>query len=171
MPTTRAQIQQFANIPAALTERFWAKVNRDGPIPSNRPDLGPCYLWTASLDGKGYGQIAVRCADGKTRPRRAHRVGYELQVGPIPDGLELDHLCQNPPCVRGSHLEPVSHRENTLRGPSVKMVTRREGVCGRGHLIEGANALRHRNGKWVRCRECQNQWHREHPRNKKAVAP
>ncbi len=69
-----------------------------------------CWLWTASTDWYGYGWFWVGA------PRRAHRVCYEWLVGPIPAGLELDHLCRVPACVRPEHLEPVTHAENVRRG-------------------------------------------------------
>lgn len=69
-----------------------------------------CWEWTAQINPNGYGSFKV---DG--RPRRAHRVVYEWLVGPIPAGLELDHLCFNKACVRPDHLEPVTHKENMQR--------------------------------------------------------
>lgn len=87
-----------------LAERFWPKVSK----------TDSCWLWQASLDGKGYGQI--NGGRTPTRMMRAHRVAYELVIGPIPDGLDLDHLCRTPRCVNPDHLEPVTRRENTARG-------------------------------------------------------
>lgn len=95
-----------------LAERFWAKVNKNGPIPEHWPELGPCYIWTAYTNAKGYGVIGV----SGNSTALAHRVGYELQVGPIPPDKEPDHLCRNRSCVRGSHLEAVTHKENVQRG-------------------------------------------------------
>jgi hypothetical protein len=90
---------------------FWRKVNRDGPLPQERPDLGPCWLWTGATNGDGYGRTEW---DEGQQP--AHRVAYELIVGPIPDGLDLDHLCRVHACVRPEHLDPVTRRENLARG-------------------------------------------------------
>lgn len=85
-----------------VADRFWEKVDRRGE--------DDCWLWTGALQ-KGYGHmLGVR---GKSL--RAHRVAYELLVGRIPDGCELDHLCRNPKCVNPAHLEPVSHAENIRR--------------------------------------------------------
>lgn len=83
-------------------ERFWLKVEM-GTAPSG------CWLWTGST-ANGYGQARV---GGKTV--RAHRASYELLVGPIPEGLTLDHLCHVKNCVRPEHLEPVTAAENTRR--------------------------------------------------------
>ena len=63
------------------------------------PDPDGCWPWTAGKDWDGYGAFR---AYGK--PGKAHRVGYELQIGPIPEGMEVLHRCDNPSCVRGSHL-------------------------------------------------------------------
>jgi hypothetical protein len=92
-------------------ERFWSKVNRNGPIPDARPDLGKCWIWNAPPTFYGYGQFNLNGS-----PRRAHVLSYELLVGPVPEGLELDHLCLVKICVRPAHLEPVTHLENVLRG-------------------------------------------------------
>lgn len=72
-----------------------------------------CWEWTASMNRLGYGQIWSMAA---RRPIPAHRAVYELLVGPIPEGLHIDHLCRNPSCVRPDHLEPVVQAENTRRG-------------------------------------------------------
>lgn len=87
----------------AVEERFWSKVDRSGG-----PDA--CWLWTgAPIDG--YGTFTVSTGVS----RRAHRVAYELQVGPIPAGLEIDHLCRVKLCVNVKHLEAVTHAENLRR--------------------------------------------------------
>lgn len=92
------------------SQRFWKHVDKDGPLPIIRPALGPCWLWTAA-NTKGYG--AFNRGNGITVP--AHHWAYEQLIGPIPQGLELDHLCEVHSCVRPSHLEPVTRRENNLR--------------------------------------------------------
>lgn len=79
-----------------------------------RPDLGPCWLWTARMNRNGYGRA---CLNGKEPV--AHRAVYECLVGPIPEGLILDHLCRRRNCVAPLHLEPVTHQENTLRGEAI----------------------------------------------------
>jgi hypothetical protein len=119
------------------TDRFWAKVDRtDG-----------CWLWTAGRDGPGYGQLKV---DEQTV--KAHRFSYELHVGPIPDGLELDHLCRVRHCVNPAHLEPVTHAENCRRGTvGQNMATKTH--CPQGHPYEGDNLAIDRNGS-RRCRAC-----------------
>lgn len=82
-----------------LKERFWAKVNKT----KGQGPQGRCWLWTGSTNEKGYGRHGNA---------KAHRVAYELEVGPIPDGLILLHSCDTPACVRPSHLKPGTHLEN-----------------------------------------------------------
>lgn len=100
--------------PISLAERFWPKVNKSGPVPEHRPELGPCWLWTGCV--QRYGRIKL---EGTKRVAFAHRVSYEWAKGPVPDGLELDHLCRVTACVNPDHLEAVTHSENELRKPRV----------------------------------------------------
>lgn len=85
-----------------VAERFWEKVSKDGPVPAHCPDLGPCWVWTAGINRQrgGYGMFALR----KGVIRRAHRIAWELSRDPIPDGIDVLHRCDNPPCVRPDHL-------------------------------------------------------------------
>lgn len=78
----------------------------------NHPELGtPCWIWTASKNWDGYGQFRWG-----GRQQLAHRVSYQILVGAIPPGLELDHLCRVRDCVNPAHLESVTSAENTRRG-------------------------------------------------------
>lgn len=106
-----ARQRQLAAAPD-LPTRFWAKVDKNGPFPTEAPGLsGACWQWTASIiHTTGYGAFGV-----EGRKRGAHRVSYELVIGPIPDGLTIDHLCNNRRCVNPSHLEPVTQGENVRR--------------------------------------------------------
>lgn len=88
-------------------DRFWAKVDRDGPTPAHCPDLGPCWVWTARCRETGYGELAIGGVS-----RRSHRVSWVLTNGPIPDGLQVLHRCDNPPCVRVSHLFLGTNADN-----------------------------------------------------------
>ena len=82
-------------------DRFWSKVDKqDG-----------CWLWTAAKHSGGYGAFNVTL-NGKPRAAVAHRVSYELCVGPIPEGMLLDHICFNKLCVNPSHLRPVTSKQN-----------------------------------------------------------
>ena len=94
-------------------DRFWRNVNKSGPAPSYRLDLGPCWLWTASTI-KGYGQFHLH--DSGDKCTAAHNWAYQNLIGPVPSGLELDHLCRVRRCVNPSHLEPVTRQTNCIRG-------------------------------------------------------
>jgi hypothetical protein len=120
----------LANV-AFLNRTFWPRVNKDGPIPANRPELGPCWIWTGGT-GSGYGVVGYRY-----HRYRAHRISYLLAKGPIPAGLEPDHLCCVRPCVNPDHLEPVTHRVNLIRG-GVGQHSARKTHCPRNHpLVDG----------------------------------
>lgn len=84
------------------------------------PNSG-CWLWLGELNSAGYGRISQGSNHNGTRVRSlAHRVSYELAKGPIPEGLELDHLCRVRCCVNPGHLEPVTRSENNRRGDLMK---------------------------------------------------
>jgi hypothetical protein len=92
----------------SVAERFWAKVNKDGPVPAGRPELGKCWEWTGHRKKEyGYGIFST----GHTSSALASRFIYELEMGPIGRGLELKYLCENKSCVRTSHLSIVTRLE------------------------------------------------------------
>lgn len=92
-----------------------------------------CWEWAGAADNHGYGRIQRRDADGRWRPAKTHRASYEIHVGPIPDGLQLDHLCRNRICANPAHLEPVTNRVNALRGSGACGLNARKTECLRGH--------------------------------------
>lgn len=130
------------------TERFWKKVDRRGAVPVGRPELGPCWIWLAAGNGADYGKIFV---DGKLM--LAHVFSWREEHGPVPDGLELDHLCRVTRCVNPRHLEPVTPRENALRGESVFARNARKTHCHAGHPFDEKNTYVTRRG-FRQCRAC-----------------
>lgn len=124
-----------AGLPAEV--RFWSRVEKtDG-----------CWLWAGYPTG-GYGRIRV---DG--RRMAAHRFAYELLVGPIPDGLVIDHLCRNPLCVNPAHLEATTQQINVLRGEAPPAHQAKQDRCLRGHLLSGDNLIIRRRRR--ECRTCR----------------
>lgn len=117
-----------------------------------------CWLWPGAVI-KGYGSVRLA---GEKRTRLAHRVVYELLAGPIPAGLELDHLCRTTLCCNPAHLEPVTHAENIARGiwQQRKVETRKaKTACRNGHAYTEANTRLGAAGR-RRCRTCQREWAR-----------
>lgn len=108
-----------------------------------------CWLWQKRRDRDGYGRFKVDC-----KVQGAHRVSYELFVGPIPDGLPLDHLCRTRHCVNPAHLEPVTVRENTLRSPlAITALNVLKTHCPAGHPYDDDNTYR-ADGGIRSCRAC-----------------
>jgi hypothetical protein len=126
-------------LPESAQQRFWSKVAL--------PNEQGCMLWTGYITSQGYGRLSVR-----RRMMLAHRVSYELTFGLIPDGLPLDHLCRTPACVAPLHLEPVTQRENTLRGVGPAAVNARKTHCPQGHPYNEANTYLFRGSR--NCRIC-----------------
>jgi hypothetical protein len=90
--------------------RFWSHVNKDGPI--LRPDLGPCWIWTAATDKDGYGLFK----DDAGKMRRATGVAWELAGGESPNGRHILHTCDNPPCVHHLFLgTPLDNQRDAMR--------------------------------------------------------
>lgn len=150
--------------PLTEDERFWAKVEK-------QRGRDACWLWTAALTDNGYGLF---CPTPDTIVR-AHRWAWENEHGrAFPDRLQADHLChtrdaecrprgQEPcthrRCVRPSHIEPVTSRENTLRGgsPAARYVA--TGLCANGHPFTPETTVIRPDGS-RRCRICLREWSR-----------
>lgn len=109
-----------------------------------------CWLWTGPLSDSGYGLLIEKRGGSQTN-HRAHRWSYEHHVGPIPDGLVIDHLCRVRHCVNPLHLEPVTSAENIRRGVSFNGSKTH---CKRGHEFTEANTG-YQNGGYRYCRTCK----------------
>jgi DNA-binding transcriptional regulator YiaG len=134
-----------------LTERFWEKVDKNGPAPAWRPELGPCWVWVRGKTGAGYGTFGI----GGGEIELAHRWSYMTEVGPIPEGTELDHLCRNRACVRPDHLDPVSHGTNMKRSPIVpSTINAGKAFCDSGHEFTPENTRIKADGA-RECKECR----------------
>ncbi len=118
-------------------ERFWSKVQF----------TDSCWLWTAGPT-RDYGQFSLE----DQHFIGAHRWAYEFCVGPIPEGLTIDHLCRTPRCVRPDHLEPVTQQTNTLRGVSVVAKNAAKTHCIHGHPFDNENTCLVTAGR--QCRTC-----------------
>lgn len=141
--------------------RFWSRVDRNGP---KAPDglLGRCWMWTRSTN-HGYGQVSIG-----GHIKRAHRLAYELSVGPVPDGLDIDHLCHERDsdcpggvtcphrrCCNPDHLRPATRRTNVLRGVSPLADKAARSHCEHGHEFTPENTYLWRGGRC--CRACRRQ--------------
>lgn len=130
-------------------------IGRKRPIGYVMQENG-CWDWVGAVTRGGYGTVWVA---GKQKVCRAARFYYEKEVGPIPDGLTIDHLCRNHLCVNPAHLEAVTNRENGLRGYGVGALNARKTHCKYGHPLSGDNLYK----LWRRdvrayervCRECR----------------
>lgn len=132
-----------------LLPRFWDKV-------SVEPNTG-CWLWTACTADTGYGQFAI----GR-RMLYAHRVAYAALVGPVPGGLQLDHVrargCGVRCCVNPEHLEPVTQRENLRRGDAAKSTRSWCAAithCPNGHVYDDTNTYHFTDRNGYACRRCK----------------
>jgi hypothetical protein len=147
----------------ALPARFWKKVNKNGPVPPLRPELGPCWLHEGTPEkATGY----VRCEISRVRDY-VHRFVYRALVQPIPDGKEIDHRCHNADpscpsdasclhrrCLNPDHLEAVTHRENMNRSPNHLAVKNRlKTHCPHGHPYDEENTRMTPHGGRA-CRAC-----------------
>ena len=157
----KSEIADRSYIGLSFEEAFLSHVDPDGPVPSSRPDLGPCWLWTGTPKASGYGRFQYEHAVYLT-----HRLMYELTTGqPIKKGLHLDHLCRVTMCCNPEHLEPVTPRENQYRSDGIGGINHRKTHCIYGHEFTADNMLRDSRGN-RRCRSCNIEW----LRNKRTLA-
>lgn len=159
--------------PRPIEERFWQKVDVDGPIPEYAPSLGPCWIWTGALGGGGYGRIEVgkRPVSGTSILAYAHRWLWEYVFGAMPKGLVSDHLCRVRECVNPLHIEPVTVSENARRSPVVADICRALGRaqtdkpkpshCPEGHPYDETNTYWHAARNTRRCRICHSEYKKQ----------
>ena len=137
-------------------DRFWSKVIRD-------PDTD-CWEWLGARVN-GYGRFYT--------PERnaglAHRWAYEHLVGPVPEGLQLDHLCRNRGCVNPEHLEPVTQWENVMRGRGLAAQNASLTHCRQGHELTPENVYIRAANPWRGCRICQREYDRRRRERRRAA--
>lgn len=156
--------EKAGKLTRGLCVAHYSRLWRSGTMPAHNEErieriwrsieyTDTCWLWKLSRNPLGYGKIKF-----ENRSQPAHRVVYELAVGPIPDGLELDHLCRVRHCVNPAHLEPVTPLENMRRSLNPNMRAHLADTCVQGHPVSDENTYRNpRNGK-KQCRICLRAW-------------
>lgn len=124
-------------------------------------DENGCWRWSGAIKENGYGCLSL---DG--RVRYTHRLAYELWVGPVPDGMQLDHLCRNRACMNPAHLEPVTPSVNVRRGESPGAKALRRTHCVQGHAYAEHGVIRM--GRRV-CRTCRTEYMRRYNADLRAL--
>jgi len=110
--------------------------------------------WEHKNNSNGDGYVAIEHLGQR---KLVHRVAYEHFIGPIPEGLEIDHLCRNRRCFNPQHLEAVTKKENVMRGIGACALHARKTQCKQGHPYDDSNTLRRANGqRW--CKICNKQY-------------
>jgi len=137
-------------------ERFLFYVDKRGPIPTHRPDLGPCHIWKGYINEFGHGTYKWK---GKTR--KTHQIALEIAhrlVGRLPKKYVTDHLCRVTACCNERHLEIVTNKVNLNRGQSAELTRERFASithCSKGHLFDATNTYRDPNNNKRKCRICE----------------
>ena len=114
-------------------------------------DPNGCWLWQKYVKPNGYGVLGV---PGRSM-QHAHRIAYEVWRGPIPDGLQIDHLCRVRHCCNPDHLEAVTPRTNNLRGRGPSAKNARAQSCPKGHPYDASNTYHRPDGTGRDCRTCR----------------
>jgi hypothetical protein len=147
--------------------RFWAKVDRDGPVPTHRPDLGPCWVWLAGLDSAGYGTFGTR-KPGESR--LAHRYSWRLDGRTFTEGLVLDHVCRVHWCVRPDHLREIDSVSNVMIGDTPTAANARKTHCKHNHPFDEVNTYHNPSRPGHRgCRTCMRIKQRDRSRRMRAA--
>lgn len=136
-----------------MEERFWEKVQK----------TDTCWLWIASTSW-GYGNFWV---SPEKLWGRAHRISWEMVNGEIPKGLDLDHLCRVRNCVNPAHLEPVTRRENLMRGHTIVAIEAAKTHCVNGHLLDDVYVRSDTKYPQRQCRVCDRERARKYRARKK----
>lgn len=131
------------------------------------PETG-CWVWPGARRAGGYGHIGWQSKNVRSY-QSTHRAMYEACVGPVPGGLDLDHLCRNRACCNPEHLEPVTRRENLLRGVTITAERAARTHCPQGHPYDEGNTYRDRRNRRS-CRECGRIHSRAYWRARRAAA-
>jgi len=119
MSNGRAPVSRNASLAERLAHGGWREIIRVA-------ELGPCWEWDGPRNGDGYGY----CSIGSRRSRGAHRLSYELHIGPIEAGMVICHRCDNPPCINPDHLFPGTHGDNLA---DMRAKGRERYIAGDGH--------------------------------------
>ena len=127
----RSRVGTKKDRPSTL-QRFWTKII----------DIGDCLIWIGAKNPKGYGIF-----HNGFKHMAAHRFAYEQTKGPIPAGLQVDHLCRTRACMNPEHMEAVTNRENTLRGTGPTSINAKKTECKRGHKFDKENTVPVKGGR------------------------
>lgn len=140
-------LDNVINLDWKYVELFWDKIETDGP--------NGCWIWTASKNELGYGKFHI-ASDGKHW--KAHRLSYFLTFGPVADGIQLHHICENPACVNPHHLQPATPRQHTieLTPTSPSSINASKTHCQNGHEFNEENTINTKHGRV--CRICNKAW-------------
>jgi len=147
-----------------VLERLLGRLNKNGPIPEHRPELGPCWVWIGPLNENGYANLR----DDDWRTVKAHRISFREHKGEIPEGYEIDHLCRNRACSNPDHLEAVTHMENVQRS-TIRQYHASITHCPRGHEYTKENTKLDKRGPYLLrgCLACKRQ--RYHDKKKQQI--
>lgn len=150
-------------------QRRESAIRRIGKMTEIDPTTG-CWQWTGAVTHAGYGRLQMADGTGRSTARGAHRVSYEVHRGPVPDGLQLDHLCRNRACVNPYHLEPVTGRQNVWRAPTAAaFVNGSKTHCKRGHPFNETNTYIEPGRGNRQCKTCKTELMRAYRAARKAA--